>query len=103
MRRPTTLAAVAITGVLAATTATPAAAKKPKPGAQWIVQDADEAAHKGNEGTTRIYEFDNDRVEGENLAPDGTILMQRAPTNFTSLIDIRPHFMAELVRLANDV
>jgi RNA polymerase sigma-70 factor (ECF subfamily) len=98
-----TLAAVAITGMLTTTVAAPAAAKKPKAGSEWIVQDADEAAHKGDDGTTRIYEFDNDHVGGESLSPDGTILMQRPPTSFGSLIHIRPHFMAELVQLANDV
>jgi RNA polymerase sigma-70 factor (ECF subfamily) len=99
----TSLAAVAISGALAATVATPAHAKKPKPGDEWLLQDADEAARKGTDGTTRLYEFDNDHVGGDRLAPDGTMLMQRPPLTHKSLIDIRGHFMPELVRLAEDV
>jgi RNA polymerase sigma-70 factor (ECF subfamily) len=99
----TTFAAVAITGALTASLPTPAQAEKPKPGADWVVEDADEAARKGTDGTTTIYEFDNDRVDGESLSPDGTILMQRPPPHLESLLDIRGHFMPELIRLAEDV
>ena len=95
----TTLAALAISAAIA----TPAAAKKPRAGDRWAVKDADEAAHKGTDGTTRIYEFDNDRVSGEALAPDGTVLMQRPPLKHRSLITIRGHFNPELVRLGEDV
>ena len=101
--KATTFAAVAVTGLLAGTIATPAAAKKPKPGSEWIAKDADEAAHVGTEGDTRVYIFDNDSVSGENLTPDGTILMQRPSVTHCSMIHVRGHFMSELVRLAEDV
>lgn len=101
--KTTTIAAVAVSGVLASTLPVTAQAKKPKPGSEWIVQDADEAAQVGAEGNTRVYIFDNDNVSGENLSPDGTILMQRPAVKHESLIQIRGHFMPELVRLAEDV
>jgi hypothetical protein len=101
--KASTFAAVAVTGMLVGTIATPAAAKKPKPGSEWIAKDADEAAHVGTEGDTRVYIFDNDSVSGENLTPDGTILMQRPSVTHCSMIHVRGHFMSELVRLAEDV
>jgi RNA polymerase sigma-70 factor (ECF subfamily) len=97
--KKTTLAALAISAAIAS----PATAKTPRAGDDWTVKDADEAAHKGTDGDVRIYEFDNDHVAGESLAPDGTVLMQPPLPTHKSLITIRGHFNPELIRLGEDV
>lgn len=66
-------------------------------------QDADEAAKKGNEGGVTVYDFDDDNVDGEILSPDGANVNSRARVKHASLINIRPHFLPELIALALDV
>jgi hypothetical protein len=66
-------------------------------------QDADEAAKKGTEGGVTVYDFDDDNVDGEILSPDGANVNSRARVKHASLINIRPHFLPELIALALDV
>ena len=66
-------------------------------------QDADEAARKGTEGGVTVYDFDDDNVDGEILSPDGANVNSRARVKHASLINIRPHFLPELIALALDV
>lgn len=66
-------------------------------------QDADDAARKGTEGGVTVYDFDDDNVDGEILSPDGANVNSRARVKHASLINIRPHFLPELIALALDV
>lgn len=66
-------------------------------------QEADDAAYVGEEGQTSVYEFADDKLTGEHLSPDGSLIPWRRPTQHPSLIDLRGHFMPELVRLALDL
>lgn len=104
-------AAPLVAGLVAALfAAAPAHAKKPgaKPAtatakAPVSDQDADSAACKTtDEGTTTCW-FDNDVVGGAVLRPEGQNLGARALKEWGSLIRIRPHFLPELVRMAQDV
>lgn len=65
--------------------------------------DADEAAMKGGDGGTTVYDFDDDNVDGEILSPDGANVNSRARVKHASLINIRPHFLPELIALALDI
>lgn len=65
--------------------------------------DADDAALKGNDGNVSVYEFADDKLTGEHLSPDGNLIPWRRPPSHPSLIDLRGHFMPELVRLALDL
>jgi hypothetical protein len=64
---------------------------------------ADDAAYRGRDGSTALYEFELDRVDGEVLSPTGVQVPGRRATQHGSLIRVRGHFMPELVRLAEDV
>ena len=66
-------------------------------------QDADEAARVGEQGDTTLYDFDDDNVDGEILSPDGANIASRGRVKHASLIQIRPHFIPELIKMANDV
>lgn len=67
-------------------------------------QEADSSANKGkgSSGTT-VYDFDDDNVDGELLSPEGANIASRGRTKHASLITIRPHFIPELIKMANDV
>jgi len=65
--------------------------------------DADSAAMKGKSGDTTVYDFDDDNVDGEVLSPDGANIGARGRVKHASLINIRPHFLPELIALALDV
>ena len=68
--------------------------------------DADDAARKdgaGGKGGVTVYDFDDDNVDGEILSPDGANVNSRARVKHASLINIRPHFLPELIALALDV
>ncbi len=67
-------------------------------------QDADEAALVGKDASgTTIYDFEDDNVEGEVLSPEGANIASRGRVKHASLIKIRPHFLPELIKMANDV
>lgn len=66
--------------------------------------DADSAAAKGKgSGGTTVYDFDDDNVDGELLSPEGANIASRGRTKHASLITIRPHFIPELIKMAQDV
>jgi hypothetical protein len=65
--------------------------------------DADDAALKGTDGNVSVYEFADDTLTGEHLTPDGNLIPWRRPPQHPSLIELRGHFMPELVRLALDL
>ncbi len=65
--------------------------------------DADSSAARGKAGGTTVYDFDDDNVDGELLSPDGANISSRGRTKHASLITIRPHFIPELIKMAQDV
>jgi hypothetical protein len=65
--------------------------------------DADSAAFSGEEGGVAVYDFEDDNVDGEVLRPEGANLSSRGSLKHASLINIRPHFLRELINLARDV
>lgn len=65
--------------------------------------DADSAAFSGAEGDVAVYDFEDDNVDGELLKPEGANIASRGRVKHASLINIRPHFLPELINLALDV
>jgi hypothetical protein len=65
--------------------------------------DADEAALKHSDGNVSVYEFADDTLTGDHLSPEGNLIPWRRPPQHPSLIDLRGHFLPELVRLALDL
>jgi hypothetical protein len=70
----------------------------------WAAPDADSSALKGAgaDGVT-VYDFDDDDVDGEVLSPEGANLSSRGRSKHASMITIRPHFIPELIKMANDI
>lgn len=66
------------------------------------VDDADDRA-KGKKGETTAYDFEDDNVDGELLSPEGANIASRGKVKHASLINIRPHFIPEMIKMANDV
>ena len=73
-------------------------------GSAWAAPDADSSAMRGtnNEGVT-VYDFEDDDVDGEVLSPEGANLSSRGRSKHASMITIRPHFIPELIKMANDI
>jgi RNA polymerase sigma-70 factor (ECF subfamily) len=98
MRLPAATLAVVIT-------AAPAAASAAAPADDHTLraedndQDADIAA-RTEDGS---YIFENDYVDGESLSADGSILVARPSLRFQSMIDIRSHFIPELISKSYDL
>lgn len=65
--------------------------------------DADAAANRGQSGRTTIYDFEQDNVTGELLSPEGANVSGKLKYRHPSLITIRPHFIPQLVKIADDV
>lgn len=65
--------------------------------------DADAAASRGGNGGVTVYDFDDDDVDGEILSPEGANLSSRGGQKHASMITIRPHFIPELIKMANDI
>lgn len=65
--------------------------------------DADASAAKGKGSGTTVYDFDDDNVDGELLSPEGANIASRTGAKHASLITIRPHFIPELIKMAQDV
>jgi len=96
---------VVLAGTLVATPALakPRAAKAPCEEGSNECQDADEAAYVGSAGDTKRYIFPDEALEGEVLFPEGQIVPLRTPGAHDSLINVRAHFLPELIQLGNDV
>lgn len=100
------LTTVALTTVLAQ--AAPAQAKAPKQrraAPEVSNSDADAGARKEGAGNvSAYYDFvEGDRLTGEVLAPEGMPVDARTRARFPSLLNIRGHFMVELITMAKDV
>jgi hypothetical protein len=56
----------------------------------------------GNPGTTS-YDFEDDLVTGDLVRPDGELLSVRRRGNRASLIQIREHFIPEMLKSVEDL
>ena len=65
--------------------------------------DADSAARSGTSGGATVYDFEDDNVDGEVHSPTGANINSRGRSKHASMIKIRPHFIPELVKMADDV
>lgn len=66
--------------------------------------DADATALSGKTGDgVTVYDFEDDDVDGEVLSPEGANLSSRGRSKHASLITIRPHFIPEMIKMANDI
>lgn len=92
-----------LTLLLSATLALAPQAAAPRDEAPTNDVDADDAALRSSDGNVSVYEFADDKLTGEHLSPDGNLIPWRRPPQHPSLIDLRGHFMPELVRLALDL
>ncbi len=65
---------------------------------------SDESALSGKTGDgVTVYDFEDDDVDGEVLSPEGANLSSRGRSKHASLITIRPHFIPEMIKMANDI
>ena len=60
-------------------------------------------ARVGAVGGATVYDFEDDDVDGELLSPQGANVSSRARSKHASLITVRPHFINEMVKMANDI
>lgn len=67
--------------------------------------DADASAKvtSDKKGDVTKYDFEDDNVDGELLSPEGANIASRGKVKHASLINIRPHFIPEMIKMANDV
>ena len=66
--------------------------------------DSDENARVGGGGgKATVYDFEDDNVDGELLSPDGDGVQSRVRSKHANMITIRPHFITELIKMANDI
>ena len=50
-----------------------------------------------------VYDFDDDIVEGDLVRPDGEFVDTRKAAKHSSLIKIRPDFIPEMLKAAEDI
>ena len=50
-----------------------------------------------------VYDFDDDTVEGDLVRPDGEFVDTRKAAKHSSLIKIRPDFIPEMLKSAEDI
>jgi hypothetical protein len=60
------------------------------------------ADSKASAGTT-AYDFEDDLVQGDLVRPDGELLSVRRRGNRASLIQIREHFIPEMLKSVEDL
>ncbi len=63
----------------------------------------DDSARSGSAGGATVYDFEDDNVDGEVLSPDGALITGRGRSKHANMITIRPHFIPELIKMANDI
>jgi hypothetical protein len=61
-----------------------------------------EAQASGIEGATS-YDFEDDLVTGDLVRPDGELLSVRRRGNRASLIQVREHFIPEMLKSVEDL
>lgn len=65
--------------------------------------DADASAFKGMRGNSKEFHFEEDSVSGDALKPDHSDVQARAQTRWKSMIEVRLHFIPQMLQMANDV
>ena len=76
--------------------AAPAHAQKAAPGK---APDTSGVSYKSK----TVYDFDDDVVEGDLVRPDGEFIDTRKAAKHSSLIHIRPDFIPEMLKSAEDI
>jgi hypothetical protein len=66
-------------------------------------QDADEAAVRGELDGMRWLVFGEDEVEGANDRPLEQVVPHRRAAKGSSLLEVRTHFLPELIRYSYDL
>jgi hypothetical protein len=54
-------------------------------------------------GKVKVYDFSGDTIEGDLVKPEGTDLNARDFAKHSSLINIRKHFIPEIIKSAEDL
>lgn len=90
-------AAVALVGLAA-----PAYAQKAATPAAPAAKAAGPESTTGYKSKT-VYDFDDDVVEGDLVRPDGEFVDTRKAAKHSSLIRIRPDFIPEMLKSAEDI
>lgn len=67
--------------------------------------DADDAARRAKSTSQRVteYDFENDDVKGDALSPDHEPVQTRRTLAHQSMIQLRMHFIPQMLQMANDV
>ena len=66
--------------------------------------DADTAARRTTPaGTTQLFVYDDEQLDGDSLHPDHERVDFRPPGKHPSLIKVRSHFIPQLLQMAQDV
>ena len=91
----TLVTGLAVTATMIALGVTPVSAQKgPAPAG-----GADSVQYKQK----TVYDFDDDLVEGDLVRPDGEFVDTRRAAKHSSLIKIRPDFIPEMLKSAEDI
>ena len=64
---------------------------------------AQEAGGEKKEAGATSYDFEDDLVQGDLVRPDGELLSVRRRGNRASLIQIREHFIPEMLKSVEDL
>lgn len=68
-----------------------------------LAQDAPAPAADKGAGSPTAYDFEDDLVTGDLVRPDGELLSVRRRGNRASLIQIREHFIPEMLKSVEDL
>ena len=68
-----------------------------------LAQDEGGAPAGGKGSGTTNYDFEDDLVTGDLVRPDGELLSVRRRGNRASLIQIREHFIPEMLKSVEDL
>jgi len=91
------VALMGLSGLAIAQEAKPAA--KPAAGAPQAVPSDDNVQYKAK----TVYDFEDDMVEGDLQRPDGELIDSVRKVKHSSLIEIRPNFIPEMLKSLEDL
>jgi len=70
------------------------------------VASADDKSKKGDaggNGKVKVYDFSGDTIEGDLIKPEGSTVDARDFAKHSTLINIRKHFIPEIIKSAEDL
>ena len=73
------------------------------------VASADDKSKKGGDaggggnGKVKVYDFSGDTIEGDLIKPEGSTVDARDFAKHSTLINIRKHFIPEIIKSAEDL